>query len=342
MNVIIFVIISIVLLSSTVFTEQAFAICDANIDYVSKLASSELVFTGTVTRLDNYDGPQKVTFLIHDVIKGKIDTPKYVLENTGTMFLENDMIMSSSVGVDYKIGKTYKVYVENGKTDRCTTMQTAPPAGYMWEPGPEDGNYYSDEQEEPSRQYQDANERESYRDALASGAIVFFAEPPKLSDNELDSVMDKLLYSELDRSVLPIASIAIDYDRDTLVLWTPDLTIGDKVQEVIDDVSFVLLYEEAPARWVHDGPKPEPEPTFDPYALCPPGKVFDWDICVDECPFGQIAINGICQTFPFEDPTSGDFRESGNNTGMLYAFSSLGLVGIIVGFFVIKKWRNKN
>lgn len=37
------------------------------------------------------------------------------------------------------------------------------------------------------------------------------------------------------------------------------------------------------------------EPYLDPDALCPPGQVFDWDICVDECPFGQIDSNGVCQ-----------------------------------------------
>ena len=144
MKITIFMIISIVLSTCTVWTDQAFASCDANIDYDSKLKSSELVFTGTVTRLDNYGGPQKITFLVHDVIKGEIDTTKYVLENTGKVFLENGNVMSSSVNVDYKIGKTYKAYVENGNTDSCTTKLTAPPDGYIWEPGPEDGNYYSE------------------------------------------------------------------------------------------------------------------------------------------------------------------------------------------------------
>ena len=41
------------------------------------------------------------------------------------------------------------------------------------------------------------------------------------------------------------------------------------------------------------------------------------------------------------DPVANDFHESENNTSLLYAYSGLGLVGIIVGFFVIKKWRNR-
>jgi hypothetical protein len=40
-------------------------------------------------------------------------------------------------------------------------------------------------------------------------------------------------------------------------------------------------------------------------------------------------------------PNPNDFRESGDSIGMLYAYSGLSLVGIIVGFFVIKKWKNR-
>ncbi len=40
-------------------------------------------------------------------------------------------------------------------------------------------------------------------------------------------------------------------------------------------------------------------------------------------------------------PASGDFRESGDGLNLLYVFSSLSLVGIVVGFFVFKKLRNK-
>jgi len=139
-----FIIILFVVSVLTLFNDQAFALCDAEINYDSKLKNSEFVFTGTVTRLDNYDGPQKVTFFIHDVIKGEINTPKHVLENSGKIFHGNDSVESSSVSVDYKIGKTYKVYIENGETSRCTTKTTVPPTDYVWEPGPEDGNYYSE------------------------------------------------------------------------------------------------------------------------------------------------------------------------------------------------------
>jgi len=140
---IIIVIVIAVFASPLAWIDQTYASCAAEVDYDLTLTESELVFTGTVTRLDNYDGPQKVTFFIHDVIKGEIDTQKYILENSGLIFLENDSIRSSSVSVDYTIGKTYKVYLENGNTNLCTTKITTPPADYMWEPGPEDDNYYS-------------------------------------------------------------------------------------------------------------------------------------------------------------------------------------------------------
>ncbi|WP_182126525.1 hypothetical protein [Nitrosopumilus sp. b2] len=277
-------ILSVALFTFTAFTDQSFALCAEEINYDAKLKLSELVFTGTVTRLDNYDGPQRVTFFIHDVIKGEVDTPKHVLENTRKIFYENDSVTSSSNDVDYKIGKTYKVYVENGETSRCTTEQIIPPTSYIWEPGPEDGNYYAEKEEIPLRQYQDANERPQYVDALSSGSVVLPDKSQKLSDRELDDMMDGLFSHGLDHNELPIASIAIDYERDILVLWTPDLTIGNKIQELIGDMPFVLLYEESPARWEHDGPSPEPipEPGQEKigYENCGPGTTLEDGICV--------------------------------------------------------------
>ena len=44
---------------------------------------------------------------------------------------------------------------------------------------------------------------------------------------------------------------------------------------------------------------------------------------------------------PSIDPSPSDFRESGNNTSLLYVYSGLGLIGIVVGFFIIKKWRKR-
>ena len=44
---------------------------------------------------------------------------------------------------------------------------------------------------------------------------------------------------------------------------------------------------------------------------------------------------------PSIDPSPSDFRESGSNTDLFYTYSGLSLIGIVVGFFAIKKWRNR-
>ena len=44
---------------------------------------------------------------------------------------------------------------------------------------------------------------------------------------------------------------------------------------------------------------------------------------------------------PVVDPDPSDFRESGESVGMFYAYSGIGLVGIVFGFFIIKKWKNR-
>jgi len=123
------------LLIALVFTiptfDSAFALCDANVNYENALKESELVFKGTVTRLDNSGGPQKVYFDIHEVIKGEITGEKYVLENSGHV-IHDDIPESSSVSVYYKIGKTFKVYVMDGQTSQCTTKRAIPPPDYVF------------------------------------------------------------------------------------------------------------------------------------------------------------------------------------------------------------------
>jgi len=96
------------------------------------------------------------------------------------------------------------------------------------------------------------------------------------------------------------------------------------------------------------------EPSFEKNGLCVVEKN-------DICEKGNVLTDGICipnsgnfriddPTFtkqhlltgkPVLDPRPGDFRESGNSTGILYAYSGLSLVGIILGFFAIKKWKNR-
>lgn len=41
------------------------------------------------------------------------------------------------------------------------------------------------------------------------------------------------------------------------------------------------------------------------------------------------------------EQTPDDFRESGDSIGLMYVYASLGLVGIVIGFFIIKKWKNR-
>ena len=324
--------------------DQAYASCmsEKEIDWDIVMSESEMVFTGTIVRLDNYDGPQKVTFFIHDVFKGEINTPKHVLENSQLIFHENGNITNSSVNVDYKIGKTYKVYVTNGETNQCTTKIITSPAGYVWEPGPDDGNYYSDGHGERLRQYQDANERQSYQDALESGFIVLPIDFPELTDGELDNSMDNIFSHGLDHIELPIASIAIDYERDVLILWTPDLTFGNKIKNLVDDVSFVLLYEEAPVRWTHDGPPPlmpEPEPQQDESIgkKCGPGTILQDGMCVANSK-NKSSDPKVKWVAPYENAPSPNLESIGNYNDEL-SYIGILIITIIAAGIVFSIWK---
>ena len=48
--------------------------------------------------------------------------------------------------------------------------------------------------------------------------------------------------------------------------------------------------------------------------------------------------DGLCVP---KAPRDLDFRVSGEGLSLLYTFTSLSLVGIVVGFFGIKKWKNR-
>jgi len=63
---------------------------------------------------------------------------------------------------------------------------------------------------------------------------------------------------------------------------------------------------------------------------------------IDEqtCETGKILDDGICQDV-VADPNPDDFRESGSSVELVYVYSSLSLVGIIIGFIIIKKWKNR-
>ena len=52
-----------------------------------------------------------------------------------------------------------------------------------------------------------------------------------------------------------------------------------------------------------------------------------------------VPINST--TKQFIEPSQADFRESENSAQMLYVYGIVGLAAITVGFFVIRKWKNK-
>lgn len=56
------------------------------------------------------------------------------------------------------------------------------------------------------------------------------------------------------------------------------------------------------------------------------------------CEKHMTVKDGLCVP---ESPTPLDFRESGAGLSLLYNYASLSLVCIVVGFFVIKKWKNR-
>jgi len=255
---------------SLVWFDQVYASCiaESEINWNTVLSESELVFTGTVTRLDNYDGPQRVTFFVHDVIKGEIDTPKYVLENTGMIFLENDTVGSSSVSVDYKIGKTYKVYVTNGETNQCTTKITIPPADYMWEPGPEDGNYYS-----ANPVYVDPCD-EDYR--LSDGICITLEEmnedlPTCSADPRHDFGKCKKNMEEPPNTFEQVKEHCDNGGDEDIFLewWNDDVYYNNEECEMLDRDGF-------------GAPPPEPEPEQDAlgYGNCGPGTTLQDGICV--------------------------------------------------------------
>ncbi len=252
-----------------VWFDQAYASCiaESEINWNTVLLESELVFTGTVTRLDNYDGPQRVTFFVHDVIKGEVDTPKFILENSELIFLENDTIMSSSVNVDYKIGKTYKVYVTNDQTNQCTTKLTSPPSDYMWEPGPEDGNYYS-----ANPEYVDPC-KEGY--GLSDGVCISLEEmnkdlPTCNANPKHDFGKCKKNTEEPPNSFEQVKEYCDKGGEDIfLEWWDDDIYYNNESCEMLERDGF-------------DDPLPEPEPEQDiPVSEnCGPGTTLQDGICV--------------------------------------------------------------
>ena len=105
--------------------------------------------------------------------------------------------------------------------------------------------------------------------------------------------------------------------------------------------------------YIQDSP-PCQKPSFEKDGLCVVKKS---DLCkgdgvlVDgECTIdlGNFRVNDptfadphLLAGEPIVDPDPSNFRESGESVGLFYACSGIGLVGIVFGFLIIKKWKNR-
>jgi len=97
--------------------------CAAPVDYFQAMSESEYVFTGTVTNIDDSDGPQKVHFDVISVTKGDISDGVFVLANNN-LIRNGESTTHSTCDVGYKTGITYNVFVYdniNMNNGMCTT-----------------------------------------------------------------------------------------------------------------------------------------------------------------------------------------------------------------------------
>ena len=83
--------------------------CAIPVDYVAVTMESEYAFVGTVTHIDNSDGPQKVHFDVSSVIKGEIPGNTFVLKNTN--IINGPSSMGNTCDAGYQVGVTYNVFV---------------------------------------------------------------------------------------------------------------------------------------------------------------------------------------------------------------------------------------
>ena len=97
--------------------------CADPIDYFQALSESEYSFTGTVTQIDNSDGPQKVHFDVISVTKGDVPDGVFILANNN-LIRNGEFTTHSSCDVGYQIGVTYNVFVYDNihmNNGMCTT-----------------------------------------------------------------------------------------------------------------------------------------------------------------------------------------------------------------------------
>ena len=119
----------ILLLFFIPLTHDSFACsCASEIDYDKTLAEADSAFKGTVIKLEDGSGFQKVHFMIHSVQKGDLEEGYFIMTNVNLYFDENKTGMSNSCDPDYTKGNTYQVFgwgstEQNpvGETNMCST-----------------------------------------------------------------------------------------------------------------------------------------------------------------------------------------------------------------------------
>ena len=136
-----FVIILLVLSLNLVQIPESYACsCAQPVDYFLALSESEYSFTGTVTHIDNSDGPQKIHFDVISVAKGDIPDGVFVLSNNN-LIRNGEFTTHSSCDVGYKTGVTYNVFVYdniNMNNGMCTTKDV----GFLWILNPYEYNLF--------------------------------------------------------------------------------------------------------------------------------------------------------------------------------------------------------
>ena len=115
--------LSLISISILTFPNESYACsCSSSPDYLLATIESKHVFIGTVTKIDNSEGPQKVHFDVESVVKGDLGDV-YVLENRN-IINTGEFTHHSSCDVGYEIGTTYNVFVyANSQMNNgmCTT-----------------------------------------------------------------------------------------------------------------------------------------------------------------------------------------------------------------------------
>ncbi len=98
------IILILLIAGSFVFTDVYACSCIVPIDHDAAIKDSEFSYIGTVTDVEIKDDWQTVTFAIGQNIKGNIDNPHILYEQS---------LGSASCGMKYEIGHTYIVHENN-------------------------------------------------------------------------------------------------------------------------------------------------------------------------------------------------------------------------------------